>query len=137
MVAKKVLRVRNDFVPKVGHTESVLPAFVAALVAVTGTTGTGLYGKVVISPARPVCAVGQSCTAPDKNDVLSFWLRGRRVASARTTSEGRYRVTLAPGRYTVRAKHRGAIGRGLEPTRVLVPRGRFARVNFSLDIGIR
>ena len=52
MVAEKALRVRNDFVPKVGHTESVIHAFAAALVAVTGTTGTGLYGKVVISPAE-------------------------------------------------------------------------------------
>jgi len=112
-------------------------AFVAVLVAVSGTTGTGLYGKAVISPAQPVCAVGESCTAPDKSDVLGFWLRGRRVASARTTAEGRYRVGLAPGRYTVTAKHAGHIGRGLEPTRVLVPRGRYARVNFSLDIGIR
>jgi hypothetical protein len=124
-------------VPKVGHTESVIHAFVAALVAVSGTTGTGLYGKVVISPAQPVCAVGESCTAPDKGDVLSFWLRGRRVASTRTTSEGRYRVALAPGRYTVRAKHGGPIGRGLTPTHALVRRGRYARVNFSLDIGIR
>jgi hypothetical protein len=112
-------------------------AFVAALIALSGTTGTGLYGKVVISPAQPVCTVGESCTAPDRNDVLSFWLRGRRVASARTSVEGRYRVTLAPGRYTVRAKHGVGLGRGLEPTRALVRRGRYVRVNFSLDIGIR
>jgi hypothetical protein len=137
MVAEKGLRVRNDFVPKVRHTEGVMHAFVAALVAVSAGTGSGLYGKVVISPARPVCVVGQPCTAPDRNDVLAFWQRGRRVGTTRTTAEGRYRVSLAPGRYTVTAKHDGAIGRGLEPTRVVVPRARYARVNFSLDIGIR
>jgi hypothetical protein len=115
----------------------VIPAFVAVLAAMSGTTGTGLYGKAVISPARPVCAVGESCSAPDKNDVLGFWLRGRRIASARTTADGRYRVALAPGRYAVTARHAGPVGRGLEPTRVVVPRGRYARVNFSLDIGIR
>jgi len=137
MVAEKALRVRNHFVPKVRHTEKVMHAFVAALVAVTGTTGTGLYGKVVISPARPVCVVGQPCTAPDKNDVLGFWQRGRRVATVRTSAEGRYRVALAPGRYAVTAKHAGPIGRGLEPPRVIVPRDRYAHANFSLDIGIR
>jgi hypothetical protein len=115
----------------------VVHAFVTALVAVTATSGSGLYGKVVISPARPVCADGQSCTAPDKNDVLAFWRNGRRVGTARTNAEGRYRIALAPGRYTVKARHGGAIGRGLAPVRVLVPRARYARVNFTLDVGIR
>jgi hypothetical protein len=110
---------------------------VTALAAIAATSGSGLYGQVVISPARPVCAEGQSCTAPDKNDVLGFWRNGRRVATARTNAEGRYRIALRPGRYTVRAKHTGAIGRGLAPTRVVVPRARYARVNFTLDIGIR
>jgi hypothetical protein len=109
---------------------------VTALLALSAGTGSGLYGKVVISPARPVCVQGQSCAAPDKNDVLAFWLRGRRMGTARTSAEGRYRISLAPGRYLVTTKHRG-IGRGLEPRSVVVPRGRHARVNFSLDIGIR
>ena len=110
---------------------------VAAVLVLNAGATSGLYGKVVISPARPVCTVGEPCTAPDKNDILAFWQRGRRVATARTTAEGRYRVALAPGRYTVTAKHRAPIGRGLEPARVVVPRARYARVNFSLDIGIR
>jgi len=136
MVAEKSARVCADSVPKVGHTESVVHVFVAALVAASGTTGSGLYGKVVISPARPVCAVGEPCTAPDRNDVLTFWRRGRRVATARTTAKGSYRIALAPGRYGVTVK-RSALGRGLEPTRVTVVRGRYGRVNFTLDIGIR
>jgi len=136
MVADKDARVCADFVPKVGHTESVVHLFVVALVAASGSSGSGLYGKVVISPARPVCAAGEPCTAPDRNDVLSFWRRGRRVGTTRTTSAGSYRVALAPGRYTVTVKRR-SIGRGLEPARAIVPRGRYARVNFTLDIGIR
>ena len=137
MVAEKALRLRNDSVPKVRHTVGVIHAFVAAVIAVSGGTGSGLYGKVVISPAQPVCAVGESCTAPDKNDVLAFWLRGRRFGTARTDANGRYRIALPPGRYRVTAKHGGAIGRGLEPTHAVASRGRYARVNFSLDIGIR
>ena len=137
MVAEKVVRVCGDFVPKVRHTESVLDVFVAALAVAGSTNGSGLYGKVVISPARPVCAAGESCTAPDRGDVLSFWLRGRRVSTARTNDEGAYRAKLAPGRYTITAKHARGLGRGLQPTRATVARGRYARVNFTLDIGIR
>jgi hypothetical protein len=137
MVAEKVVRVCDDFVTKVRHTETVLQVFVAALVVAGGTNGSGLYGRVVISPARPVCAVGEPCTAPDRNDVLSFWVHGRRVATARTNAEGAYRVGLAPGRYAITAKHEARLGRGLEPTRATVPRGRYARLSFTLDIGIR
>jgi hypothetical protein len=136
MVAEKDARVCADFVAKVRHTECVIHVFVVALVAASGARGSGLFGTVVISPARPVCAVGEPCTAPDRNDVLSFSRGGHRVRTARTTAAGSYRVELAAGRYTVTAKRR-TIGRGLEPTRAIVPRGRYARVNFTLDIGIR
>ena len=102
------------------------------------TLASGLQGTVVIDPARPVCVVGEPCSAPDANDVLVFWRTGRRVAAVRTDAQGRYRKTLAPGRYTVTApRHRGGIGRGLVPRRVTVSRGRYARVNFRLDVGIR
>jgi hypothetical protein len=137
MVAEKSARVCDDFVSKVGHTERVIHVFVAALVTVSGSTGSGLYGKVVISPARPVCAAGESCTAPDRNDVLTFWRDNRRVAIAHTNAAGSYRVALAPGRYVVKVKRPRGIGRGLAPTRATVPRGHYARVNFTLDIGIR
>ena len=137
MVAEKVAHVSDDFVTKVGHTELVIHVVVAALVATTGSTGSGLYGKVVISPARPVCTAGESCTAPDKNDVLSFWRGDRRIAVVRTTRTGSYRVALAPGRYVVKVKRPHALGRGLAPTRATVPRGRYSRLNFTLDIGIR
>jgi hypothetical protein len=115
----------------------VIHILVAAVVTATGSTGSGLYGKAVIDPARPVCAVGQSCAAPDRNDLLAFWLRGRRIATARTKADGTYRVTLPAGRYVVTAKHRGPAGRGLEPAQAVVPHGRYVRVNFRLDIGIR
>ena len=97
----------------------------------------GLHGTVLIDPARPVCMVGKSCSAPDKHDVLVFRHTGRRPVTARTDDRGRYRVTLAPGRYSVSAPRRSKIGRGLLPKTVVVARGRYARVNFTIDIGIR
>ena len=107
--------------------------FAASLIALSS----GLHGTVVIDPARPVCVAGQSCSAPDPHDVLAFWRGGRRAAVVRTDAHGRYRLKLAPGRYTVTApRHRGP-GRGIAPRRVTVSRGRYVRVNFTLDVGIR
>src|ERR671936_82870 len=94
------------------HLEDVL-AFAALL-----SLASGLHGTVEISPAQPVCMVGQSCSKPDANDVLAFWRGDRRIATTRTDGSGRYR-------------------RGLEPRQVVVPAGRNASVNFTLDIGIR
>src|SRR5919201_5578555 len=111
------------------HLEEVL-AFAALF-----SLASGLHGTVVISPAQPVCMVGQSCTKPDANDVLAFWRAGRRVGTTRTDDSGRYRIALAPGRYVVTAPRPHGIGRGLEPREVPVPTRRNARVNFTLDIG--
>ena len=106
---------------------------VAALLSPPG----GVQGTVVIFPSQPVCVVGQPCSKPDANDVLAFWRRGKRVATARTDTAGHYRVSLAPGRYGVTAPRHKGIGRDLEPRDVTVPTSRYVRVNFTLDIGIR
>ena len=101
-----------------------------------GNADSGLYGSVVVSPAQPVCRVGVPCTAPAKNTWLTFSARGRSVVRARTDARGRYRVTLRPGTYVVGVGRR-VIGRGLEPMRAVVRTGRYRRVDFTLDIGIR
>ncbi len=108
-----------------------------ATAVLLGVTSSGLYGNVVIDPAQPVCIVGQSCSAPDRNELLTFTRAGRRVARITTDVKGRYRISLPPGRYAVIVPRRHGIGRGLEPNHVVVPRERHARVNFTLDIGIR
>jgi hypothetical protein len=120
---------------RLSHNLGVIATLLA--LSLLASSGPGLYGHVVISPSRPVCVVGKPCTAPDKNDVLAFWRSGRRVASARTDASGDYRTRLAAGRYRVTAPRHAAVGRGLKPSEVVVPTGRFARVNFALDIGIR
>jgi hypothetical protein len=114
-----------------GYVFAVL-ASVAAVLSISG-----LHGTVVIDPARPVCVVGQPCSAPDRHEPLVFSRAGRRVAQATTDSNGNYRLSLAPGDYSVTAPRRLGVGRGLAPRRVTVPRGRYGRVNFTVDIGIR
>ena len=101
------------------------------------TTSSGLWGVVMRGPITPVCAADQPCDQPAANVRLTFVRGGTAVASIRTTRNGTYRLALAPGRYEVRLARRPAIGRGLSPTTVRVLRGRFSRVDFFIDTGIR
>jgi hypothetical protein len=59
------------------------------------------------------------------------------VSSARTSATGWYRVALAPGRYAVRLPGKPALGRIVKPQTARVLRGRYSRVDFSIDTGIR
>ena len=115
-------------------------AAVIALGVAGGATAaktSGLRGIVMRGPVMPVCMVGKPCDEPAANVKLVFLRNGKTVAIVRTGRDGRYRVALAPGAYRVRAPGRPGIGSGIEPQTVRVPRGRCARVNFSIDTGIR
>jgi hypothetical protein len=103
--------------------------------AAGGQTGSGLRGKVLIEPAFPVCHVDQPCTKPAGNVLLVFTRRGV-ARRTRTAEDGTYRIRLAPGRYTVVAPGSSRV-RVLDPTTVVVPRARYRRVTFTLDIGIK
>jgi hypothetical protein len=119
-------------------TASVAVAFAAAGSGVAATPPkSGLYGVVMRGPITPVCRIGKPCSAPANGVVIVFARYGRVAARVRTGIGGRYRVSLAAGRYTVRLPVRPAIGRGLEPPSVLVRAGRYVRADFALDTGIR
>ena len=94
---------------------------------------TVVKGSVVLQPATPVCRVGNSCSKPLPGFELVFSRKGKVVAHTKTDAHARYRVLLAPGRYAVSARRRGA----LQPRRVRVEATTSARVNFSFDAGIR
>jgi hypothetical protein len=97
----------------------------------------GLYGKVLIDPAMPVCKIGTPCSRPAKDLKLAFLRNGRVVKTTTTDDLGRYRVALPAGRYAVRPRVQPDFLQGFQPTRAKVPRGRFVRRDFTLDIGIR
>jgi hypothetical protein len=96
----------------------------------------GLRGLVTRSPITPVCMEGVPCSAPAKNTPLVFTRRGRTVTT-RTDGDGRYRVALAPGTWSVRAARVPGIGTGIRPSSVRVLAGRFRVVNLDIDTGIR
>jgi Carboxypeptidase regulatory-like domain len=110
----------------------------AALAAATASAGTagGLYGTVTEGPVRPVCQANERCDRPAAHLRLRFVRNGMTVAAARTDSRGRYRVTLRPGRYSVRSAGTG-LGSVVKPSDVTVRADRYARVNLYRDTGIR
>jgi hypothetical protein len=108
---------------------------VLAVFAATLALGSGVSGTVVIDPARPVCQVGQSCSAPDVHDTLSFWRGTTLVAKARTSATGTFRVALAPGLYRITFAKRSIVKP--PPPTVRVRRGGYVLVHLSIDIGIR
>jgi len=116
-----------------------LVAAVSILLAVAGSAGagremlrTGLYGKVTEGPTSPVCIAGQPCTRPAVGAVITFFRGGTAAGRTTVTADGTYRIRLAAGWYTVRASRRR-----LEPATVHVRVARPARIDFSLDTGIR
>jgi hypothetical protein len=117
-----------------------LVACVAALALGCGSAGggttTGLQGRVMRGPITPVCRVGTPCTAPAPGVKLLFSRSGKVVASATTDKKGWYRVTLKPGRYSVRTNRKG-FGSRTQPSAAAVPSDRVARRDFMIDTGIR
>jgi hypothetical protein len=116
-------------------------ATVLALLALAGAAGgagtSGLRGTVVRSPIRPVCVIGEPCSAPASNTAIVFARAGRRTVTTRTDARGRYRVVLAPGVWTVRTSGVPRLGTGISPKSVRVYAGRFKVVDFDVDTGIR
>lgn len=105
--------------------------------AASGAPTGGLRGLVTKGPTTPVCRAEERCDAPAANTKLLFFRKDVQVASVRTSAAGMYRIAIGPGRYAVRVALKSGIGRRLQPSSVRVFPGRFLRVNFSLDTGIR
>lgn len=107
-------------------------ALVLAAVAGASTVRSGLYGTVTRGPIAPVCVAEQPCTEPAAGAVLVFWRNGTAVARTTVAADGSYRLHLAAGVYTVRASQKR-----IEPVTARVIVGRMARLDFSIDTGIR
>jgi hypothetical protein len=101
------------------------------------TRPSGLYGVVTRGPITPVCVAEQPCSAPAKNVTLLFLRNDRVIGRVVSNAEGRYRLHLAAGLYTVRRPAAASVDRKLDPSHVRVYPRRFVRVEFSIDTGIR
>ena len=115
----------------------LIAAVTVSVGAASGATGSGLHGLVTRGPIMPVCRVDQPCDEPAANVQLLFVRNGVVVSRVRTNATGRYRLALSPGRYAVRLPGKPGIGRIVKPQTARVLRGRYTRVDFSIDTGIR
>ncbi|HEY8722867.1 MAG TPA: carboxypeptidase regulatory-like domain-containing protein [Gaiellaceae bacterium] len=102
-------------------------------VAILATLLSGLYGVVTRGPTTPVCQAGVPCSAPYANATLVF-SRPSVTRRVTTDAKGKYRIALAPGRWSLRVQNAHF---GAKPTAVWVPTGRYAKVNVFVDTGIR
>ena len=112
-----------------------------ALVLAAGAHATvrqgSLAGVVTRGPITPVCVVEQPCDEPAKGVTLLFSRNDRVVGRVVTDGQGRYRLRLPVGLYSVRRPSATSIDRKLEPNHVRVYGGRLSRIDFSIDTGIR
>jgi hypothetical protein len=119
-------------------TLSLTLVLAGAAAARTTPSTSGLRGLVTRGPITPVCVAEQPCSEPAPGVTLVFSRNGRVVGRTVTNGYGRYRVKLPAGLYAVRRPGAAdSIGRGLEPDHARVRAGRFMRVDFSIDTGIR
>ncbi len=108
----------------------------AAAAQASGPRGT-VHGVVMRGPVSPVCAVEQPCDVPAKNVTLVFSRNGHVVTRTVTGSDGRYRLRLPGGTYTVRRASVSGLDRRLSPTQAVVHPGLAIRIDFHIDTGIR
>ena len=100
--------------------------------------GTGVEGVITMSPARPgptLVDVPDSKPIP-KTDFVVQNEKGM-VATFTTDDEGRFRVSLPAGHYTVSMKGK-KIGIGRDgPFDVDVAAGKMTKVHWDIDTGLR
>lgn len=101
------------------------------------SSDTGVEGIVTIGPTCPVQRVDSPC--PDRPyEATIFLLDGARrpIAEVRSAADGRFRVVLAPGTYTLSPQAQGAFPHAAEQT-VTVLEGQITTVQIAFDSGIR
>jgi hypothetical protein len=108
---------------------------------VTPQGESGIEGQAVISPARPgPIRQGDSGSAPYQTTLVVLNNGdGREVARMQTGSDGRFRVSLPPGEYTVGPapdQPRRRFPRGEQQTVKVLP-GQFTKVTIGFDSGMR
>jgi hypothetical protein len=102
-------------------------------VAILATLLSGLYGVVTRGPTKPVCRVDMPCSEPYSHATLVFTRSGV-TRKTTTDAQGKYRVALPSGRWSLRVESSQF---GWTPRTVTVPRDRYGHVNVDVDTGIR
>ena len=98
---------------------------------------TGIEGIVTIGPTCPVQRIDSPCPdRPYEATISVLDSAGRKVAEARSGADGRFRLLLPAGTYTLRPEASGAFPHAREQS-VAVENGRITPVQIVFDSGIR
>jgi hypothetical protein len=101
-------------------------------------SGTGIEGVITLGPTHggPI-RPGIPSSKPFANAEFAVTSEKGQVASFTTDDQGKFRVSLAPGHYTVSLKNRkGGIGH-YGPVEVDVVAGKMTTVEWECDTGMR
>ena len=101
-------------------------------------SGTGVEGVIAVSPVHGgPSRLGLPDSRPLANVAFVVQNENGTVTSFTTDDQGRFRISLAPGHYTVSIKERkGGIGR-YGPFDVDVAAGKMTSVQWTCDSGMR
>ena len=98
---------------------------------------TGIAGVITMAPAHPgPVRPGMTSSAPLKNVPFVVSNQTQTVAEFMTDDQGGFKLTLAPGHYTVTRKDQPKIGR-CGPFDLDVVNGQLTKVEWRCDSGMR
>jgi hypothetical protein len=101
-------------------------------------SGTGLEGVIKISPNRPgPIRNGEPSSGPFANTTFNVQNQNGKVASFTTDDQGRFRISLPPGRYRVAVENNETRVRHCGPFEVEVTAGQMTKADWGCDSGMR
>jgi hypothetical protein len=111
-------------------------AMVATRAIAASESESGISGEVTIRPVRPHGTIGQQNQEPYRATIEVTDSNGRPVANVQSDPEGKFRIGLPPGTYTLRPQTSGPYPRASTQTVIVEPRS-FTQVQVIYDTGIR
>jgi len=101
-------------------------------------SGTGLEGVITVAPIHPgPTREGMPDSGPLAGAAFSVANEAGRVTSFTTDDQGRFRILLAPGHYTVSIQNKERRVRGCGPFAVDVVAAKMTKVEWRCDTGMR
>lgn len=101
------------------------------------STDSGIQGQVFVGPMCPVVQEGTECPdQPYETTLVILQLDGREVKRVDTDEQGRFRVPLAPGDYSLGPGTKDVMPFAAQQNFTVVP-GEYTTVIYYFDSGIR